>query len=84
MNINGTRNYRERFDPGTEGLVGLLLQEDHFPVIVAKRRQVAVIREIEDFPARALFFFTKQERQEVVAVKMDLVLAADRLDAAFL
>jgi hypothetical protein len=74
----------EGLGPGAEGAGGLLLQEDQLPVVVAQRGEVAVVGEVEDLVARALVGLAGEQRQDVVAVQVDLVVAPDGLDAALL
>ena len=46
------------------------------PLTVAQRREVAVVGPVEELPARRLLLLALEVRQQVVAVEVDLVVAA--------
>src|SRR5260370_42297241 len=45
-----------------------LLQEMNLPLINAQRHQVAVVAPVQKSPARVLFHFSLEERQQVIAI----------------
>src|SRR6266850_6397020 len=76
----------EGLGPHLEALRALLL-EDHLPVFVAQRHQVAVIAPVEELLARPFPALALQIRQQVVAIEVDLeglvsrAVALPQLDA---
>ena len=53
-----------------------LLGEHQLPVVVAQPREVAIVREIEEFLAGARGNLAREVRQHVVAVEVDLVVGS--------
>src|SRR4030095_4331823 len=60
-----------RLRPDVEAFRALLL-EDSLPVLVAERHEVAVIAPVEHLLARRLPDLTLEEREQVVAIEVDL------------
>ena len=69
----GNPQVDERLRPQGQRARDLLLQEHELPVVVAQRRQLLVVVEVEERLARALRRLPRQVGHEIVAVEMDLV-----------
>lgn len=63
---------RERFRPDPHRSLRALLLEDDFPILVAKRHQVAIVVEIEESISGALGLPAGEVGQLVVAIEMNL------------
>ncbi len=68
-----------RLTPDQHGARRPLLGEDNFPVVVAQRRQITVVRKIEEFLTGALFRLAGQIGQKVVSVQMHLEILVPAL-----
>src|SRR5205823_9358443 len=66
----------ERLGPYSKGALRPLLQEHDLPVLVPHRHKIAVIVEVEELVACALFLLSDQIWKLVEAVEMDFELLA--------
>ncbi len=62
----------EGLHPNLNGAWRPLLHEHHLPVIVPERGQIAVVGEVKEFLARAIFLCAGQVGKQVIAVQVHL------------
>ena len=74
LNSFGHPQRGERFGPDSQRALAALLDEHGFPVLEPHRDEFAVVGEVEEAAPRAVFDLTRQVRQQVEAVDVDLVL----------
>lgn len=67
--------------PDEQGAGGALLEEHHLPVLEPQRREVAVVRHVEEVATRALFDGTRDVVQLVVPVEVHSEIRAVQLGA---
>src|SRR6185436_17368817 len=63
---------RGRLTPDLQRSRDALFLEDELPVVVAQADQLGVVVEVEELLARTLLRLAGQERQQILAVEMDL------------
>ena len=71
--------HRVRLGPDVERAAGALLQEDELPVVVAQRRQVTVVGDVEEVLARTGVGAAGDVVELVVAVQVHLVRRAGQV-----